>query len=166
MNVSQALNSFMNPLLMWHRLAWKTGEMAIASAQVIGRRTSRIALAGSAPSARDQREFAMMGQEKRAAALQAAQAAGTSMLMLNGHFAELAFKQTMSMAVAMMSLAASRTAAETARLQSKLLRDTTTRSVAAASKLSGAAAEVARRAMNPVHARVRSNVRRLGRKSG
>lgn len=165
MNTIQALNAFTHPLLMWHRLAWKTGEMAIASAQVIGRRTSRIALAGSAPSARDQRELTLMGQEKGAAALQAAQAAGMSMLMLNGHIAELAFKQTMSMAAAMMSLAASRTAAETTRLQSKLLRDTMTRSVAAASKLSGAAAQVARHALDPVHARVRGNVRRLGRNS-
>jgi hypothetical protein len=38
----------MNPFLMWSRLAWKTGEMAIASAQVIGHRTSRPALSGAA----------------------------------------------------------------------------------------------------------------------
>ena len=81
---------------MWSRLAWKTGEMAIASAQVIGHRTSRLALAGSVPSARDQREFALMGQEKGEAAMESAQAVGVRMLMLNQQFAALAFKQMLS----------------------------------------------------------------------
>ncbi len=49
MNSSQALNLFMNPFLMWSRLAWKTGEMAIASPQVVGHRTSRLALADPVP---------------------------------------------------------------------------------------------------------------------
>jgi len=66
-NSSRNLNLFMNPFLMWSRLAWKTGEMAIASAQIIGHRTGRFALAGPVPSARDQREFALMGHEKNEA---------------------------------------------------------------------------------------------------
>ena len=165
MNSSEALNLFMNPFLMWSRLAWKTGELAIASAQVIGHRTKRIALAGSLPSARDQREFALMGQEKGAAAMESAQAVGVRMLMLNQQFAALAFKQVLSTSVALMSIAASRTAAESAGRQSKLVRDTMASSVVAASKLSGSTAQLARRALKPVHARVSGNVRRLGRKS-
>lgn len=93
MNSSAALNLFLNPFLMWSRLAWKTGEMAIASAQVIGLRTKRIALASSLPGPRDQREFVLMGQEKGATAMESAQAVGARILMLNQQFAALAFKQ-------------------------------------------------------------------------
>ena len=164
MNSSRTLNLFMNPFLMWSRLAWKTGEMAIASAQVIGHRTSRLALAGSVPSACDQREFALMGQEKGDAALESAQAVGVSMLMLNQQFTALAFKQMLSVSVALMSIAASRTAAESVDRQSKLVRDTMTSSVVAASKLSGSTAELARRALKPVHTRISGNVRRLGKR--
>ncbi len=149
---------------MWSRLAWKTGEMAIASAQVIGHRTSRLALAGSVPSACDQREFALMGQEKGDAALESAQAVGVSMLMLNQQFTALAFKQMLSASVALISIAASRTAAESVDRQSKLVRDTMTSSVVAASKLSGSTAELARRALKPVHTRISGNVRRLGKR--
>jgi hypothetical protein len=164
-NSSRALNLFMNPFLMWSRLAWKTVEMATASAQVIGHRTSRPALAGYVPSARDQREFALMGREKGEAALESAQAVGVRMLMLNQQYAALAFKQMLSASVALMSIAASRTAAESVDRQSKLVRDTMTSSVVAASKLSGSTAQLAQSALKPVHTRVSGNVRRLGRMS-
>ena len=154
----------MNPFLMWSRLAWKTGEMAIASTQVIGPRTSRLALAGSVPSVRDQREFALMGQEKSEAALESAQAVGVRMLMLNQQFAALAFKQMLSASAALMSIAASRTPAESVERQSKLVRDTMASSVIAASKLSGSTAQLARRALKPLHTRVSGNVRRLGKR--
>ena len=150
---------------MWSQLAWKVGEMAIASAQIIDHRTSRFALAGPVPSARDQREFALMGHEKGEAALESAQAVGVRMLMLNQQFATLAFKQMMSASAALLSLAASRTAAESVERQSKLVRDTMTGSVVAASKLSGSTARLAQRALKPVHSRVSGNVRRLGRKA-
>jgi hypothetical protein len=163
-NSSRALNLFMNPFLIWSRLAWKTAEMANASAQVIGHRTRRLALAGSVPSARDQREFALMGQKKGDAALESAQAVGVRLLMLNQQFAALAFKQMLSASVAMMSIAASRTAAEAVDRQLKLVRDTMTDSVVAASKLSGSTAHLARRALKPVHTRVSGNVRRLGKR--
>ena len=162
MNSSQTLNLFINPFLTWSRLAWKTGEMAIASAQVIGHRTSRLALAGALPSARDQREFTLMGQEKGAAAMESAQAVGARMLMLNQQFAALAFKQMLSASAALMSIAASRTAAESVGRQSKLVRDTMTSSVVTVSKLSDSTAHLARRALKPVHTRVSGNVRRLG----
>jgi hypothetical protein len=163
-NSSRDLNLFMNPFLMWSRLAWKTGEMAIASAQVIGHRATRLTHAGTLPSARDQREFALMGQEKGAAALESAQAVGVSMLMLNQQFAALAFKQMLSASAALMSIAASRTAAEAVDRQSKLVRNTMIGSAVAASKLSGSTAQTARRALKPVHTRVSGNVRRLGKR--
>ena len=163
MNSSRTLSLFMHPFLLWSRLAWSTGEMAIASAQVIGHRTRRFALAANVPSARDQREFALMGHEKGEAAMESAQAIGAGMLMLNQQIATLAFKQLLSSSAALLSIAASRTTAESVDRQSKLVRDTVTSSIAAASELSGSTARLARGALKPVHARVSENVRRLGR---
>jgi hypothetical protein len=154
----------MNPFLMWSRLAWKTGEMAIGSAQVIGHRTSRLALAGPVPSERDQREFALMGQEKSEAAMESAQAVGMRMLTLNEQFRRLRSNDRCQRRNALMSIVASRSATESAGHQSKLVRDTMANSLVAASKLSGATAQLARRALKPVHARVSGNVRRLGAK--
>jgi hypothetical protein len=45
-------------------LAVKAAELAIAVPQVVAHRLTRMALAGAKPSARDQREFRRMGQEK------------------------------------------------------------------------------------------------------
>lgn len=128
-------------------MVWKTGEMAIASAQVTGLRTKRIALAGSLPGPRDQREFALMGQEKGAAAMESAQAVGAHILMLNQQHAALAFKQILSASVSLMSIAASRSAAESVERQSKFARDSMAGSIVAASKLSGATAQLTRRAL-------------------
>jgi hypothetical protein len=147
---------------MWSRLAWQTAEMATGSAQVIGYRSSRLALAGSVPSARDQREFALMHQEKGEAAFESARAVGARMMMMNQQFAALAFKQMLSASVALLSIAASRTATESADRQLRLVRDTASSSVVAASRLSGATARLARSALKPVHTRVSGNVRRLG----
>jgi hypothetical protein len=56
------------PFALWTDLALRTAEMCVASAQVIGHRTHRMATAGPRPSLRDRREFARMGLEKAAAA--------------------------------------------------------------------------------------------------
>jgi len=50
-----------NPLLLWMKLGVRTNEMLVASAQVIGHRTARMASATPIPSEPDQREFALMG---------------------------------------------------------------------------------------------------------
>ena len=138
--------------------------MAIASTQVIGHRTRRLALAGPLPSARDQAEFALMGREKGAAALESAQAVGVPVLMLTGQFATLAVKQMMAASAALMSIAASRSPAESVDRQAKLVRDTVTGSVVATSRLAASAATLSRSALKPVHKRVSSNVKRLGKR--
>jgi hypothetical protein len=153
-----------NALGMWTRFAMSAGEMAMASAQVIGHRTRRLALAGSSPSVRDQREFALMGQEKGEAALEAAQAAGARLWILNQQFAAIAFKQMISSSSSLMSIASSRTGVESLNRQSKRLRDTMNGYVVDASKLSGSTAQFARRALKPVHLRVSNNLKRLNRK--
>src|ERR1700691_1071048 len=161
MRSKRGLNMFMNPFFMWSRLAWKTSEMAMASAQVIGHRTSRLALAGPLPNARDRREFAQMGQEKHEAALESAQAMGGPMLTLNQQFAALACEQMFSASAALVSIATSRTPAQLVARQSKLMHDAMNSSAATAAKLSGSTARVARSALKPVHRRVNENARRL-----
>ena len=164
MKSGHPLNMFVNPLLMWTQLAWQTGEMAVASSQVIGHRSRRLALAGPVPNARDQHEFARMSQEKSAAALESVQAAGLPMVALGQQVALFAFKQMFSTSMALMSIAASRTTAESATRQAKLASDTLNNSMAAASDLSVSTVKLARSALKPVHTRVKSNARRLGKR--
>jgi hypothetical protein len=45
----------------------KAAELAFAVPQVVAHRVTRMALAGTSPTARDQREFRQMGTEKMAA---------------------------------------------------------------------------------------------------
>ncbi len=93
--------------------------------------------------------------------LESAQAFGARALTLNQQFATLAFKQLMTASVALMSIASSRSAAESVERQGKLVRDAITGSVAAASKLSGSTARVAADALKPVRKRVSANAKRL-----
>ena len=62
-----------NPGLLWFDYAAKTAEMLLSSGFVINSRVNRMAKAGPSPSARDRKEFMLMGAEK-------AQAAQESML--------------------------------------------------------------------------------------
>src|SRR5512132_3126405 len=133
--------SFTNPFLAWTGLAWKTGEMLLASAQVVQHRTGRMAAAGATPSARDRREFALMGQEKIEAGVESATAMATQMMTLNPWLGALAVKHMMTGAAAVMSLAASRTARQAMARRAKLVR-TVTQSAATTAQLSGAAARL------------------------
>lgn len=155
---------FKTPFLIWSRLAIKTGEMALGSAQVIAHRTARLSLAGGAPVEADRREFALMGREKGEAALESARAMGWSMVTMNQQFAALAFKQVLSAWASMMSIATSRTPAQSVERQAKFVQDAVGDSIVAATRLSGSGAKVARSALHPVHKRVASNVVRLGKK--
>ncbi len=90
------------PWTPWIDLARQTSEMLTASAQVIGHRTRRLALAGGQPSARDRREFTRMGQEKIAAATESARAMAREMLAIHLRWGRLGFEQVLAgMSVAM-----------------------------------------------------------------
>lgn len=160
-----SLHPFATPFLIWTKLAWQAGEMAVASAQVIGHRTSRPMFSGFVPNASDQREHVLMVQEKGEVALQSAQAVYGRMLLLNRQFAELAMNQMVSMFTAMMSIATSRSPTESVDRQLRLVRTTVANAAGAASKLSSSSAQVVQRATKPVHARVTANAKRLGKRS-
>jgi hypothetical protein len=155
--------SFTNPVLVWTRLAWKTGEMMLASAQVIHHRTGRMAAASAKPSARDRREFALMGQEKIEAGVESASAIAAQMMTMNPLLGPRAFKHMMASAAVVMSLAASRTAGQAMARHAKLVR-TMTQSAATTAQLSGAAGRLAQRGLKPIHSRATANAKRLGKR--
>ena len=73
----------LNPFFAWNELAMKTGEMMLASAQVIQHRTGRLVTAGPNPSLRDRREFTLMGQEKVEAIAESTQAMAMQMMAMS-----------------------------------------------------------------------------------
>ena len=154
----------LNPFLMWTDLAFKSGEVLLASAQVIGHRSHRMALAGPTPNARDQREFALMGEEKIAAAAESAQAMAMSMMKLNQQVGALVFRQMLTGATAMMSLASSRTTGQSVARQARLVRDTLANSAAATSQLSTSTARLVDKGLKPIHSRAKGNAKRLARR--
>ena len=131
--------SFTNPFLVWTRLAWKTGEMMLASAQVIEHRTGRMPVAGAKPSARDRREFALMGQEKIEAGVESASAMAAQMIAMNPLLGTRAVKNMMTGAAALMSLATSQTASQAMARHAKVVR-LTAESAGTTAQVSGAAA--------------------------
>lgn len=155
------------PMLAWNKFAWNAGEMAVSSLRVIGHRMGRLMFSNTAfagPSDTDRREINLMGREKGEAVVESAQALGASMMMLNQQLSTFALKQMFSVSMATMSIAASRTAAQSADRQAKLLHDTLSDSVVAASKISGTTARIARSVIRPASKRVKANVRRLGKR--
>ena len=150
-----------NPLRIWSEFAWKTGEMMLASVQVIGHRSSRMLSAGSSLGAGDRGELALMGQEKIAAAAESAQAMALSSMRLTQQFGAMAFKQMLTGTAAILSLAASATPGQSVARQTKLVRDTMTHSAVATSQLSKSAARLAHRGLKPIHSRATGNAKRL-----
>lgn len=150
-----------DPLSTWTSLALKTGEMMLASAQVITHRTGRMAMAGANPSARDRKEFALMGQEKIQAVVESTRAIATDMMGVNQQLGTLAFQQWMGGANGFMALATSRTVAQSGKRQAEFVRSAMANSTAAASDLSGSIARLAHRGLKPIHSRATGNAKRL-----
>ena len=73
-------SAYLKPFALWTDLAMQTTGMMLASAEVIGHRTTRMAQSSFPPSAKDAAEFNLMGQEKMEAATESMQAAGTAMM--------------------------------------------------------------------------------------
>jgi hypothetical protein len=152
-----------NPFLAWTDLAWKIGEMSMASAQVIAHRTRRMTAAGPMPNARDRQEFTRMGQEKVGAATESAYAIAAHLAMMNLKFGVRAFRHMVTGTAALMSLATSRSVGQSFARQAKLAQ-TVSRSAITACQLSDSTARLARRGLKPIHARATANARRLGKR--
>jgi hypothetical protein len=152
-----------NPSTLWSSLAMKTGEMMLASAQVINHRTGRIARAGASPNSRDRREFTLMGQEKIAAASESAQAVAARVLNLNQQIGTIAFNQLVTGTAGIVALATARTIAQSGKAQAELMRDTISSSAKTASQLADSVARVAHQGLKPVHSRATANAKRLAK---
>jgi len=150
-----------NPFSVWADVAWKTCEMMAASAEVIGHRAGRMAVAGPLPDARDQREFALMGQEKIEAAAESARAMAELVMTMNRQLGAQAFSQMLTGSTAMISLAASSSVGQSLERQSELVR-TVTESAIVASQLPNSAGLLAQSAVKPIYSRTKANARRLG----
>ena len=55
---------FIDPLMVWADVAWKTGELLSSSSAVIQARTRRMAAAGLLPGVDDQAEFELIWARK------------------------------------------------------------------------------------------------------
>ena len=163
MTSSTCLSLFQEQLALWSDLTWKAGEMLAASAQVIGHRTGRMAVAGVQPSARDRREFALMGQEKLDAAAASAAAMGSQWFAFGNAAALQAWRDALAATDAALALASSRSVQESVERQAALAR-TLGRSAASAGRLGTAGAHIAGRGLAPIHAAATANARRLARK--
>jgi hypothetical protein len=141
----------------------KTGEMMLASAQVIHHRTGRIAAAGPTPNQRDRREFTVMGQEKFAAASESAQAVAARMLKLNQQMRAVAFNNIVTGTAGVMSVATARTIAQSSKAQAALMQSTISSSSKAASQIADSVARIAHHGLKPVHSRATANAKRLGK---
>jgi hypothetical protein len=78
------------PWTLWMQWAARSMEMWLAAGQVIGARTHRMARAGHNPSARDRKEFALMGTEKMQAAAQSWAGMFTALAPLQAQWARIA----------------------------------------------------------------------------
>jgi hypothetical protein len=136
--------------------------MTAAAAEVVARRTQRMTVVGPNPSARDRREFALMGAEKIDAAAQSALSVGAELWRMNQRLAIDAWFGALAASTDMLSLASSRTAPQALARQKKLAR-TLRRAAPTAAQLSAAMASLTGATLKPVHARVKRNAGRLRR---
>ena len=87
MDRNKTLSLCANPFSVWTDMALKTCEMMVDSAEIIGHRAGLMAVAGPIPNASDQREFALMGQEKIEAAAESARAMAEFVMTMNRQLA-------------------------------------------------------------------------------
>ncbi|MCA1933909.1 MAG: hypothetical protein LDL37_00545 [Asticcacaulis sp.] len=150
----------LNPFFAWTSLALKSSEMLMASAEVITHRVNRMANADAIPSAEDQREFTLMGQEKLEAGTESLMAMSQYWMNLNHEVSTQAFHNMMDMGHSLTALATSRSAAEALTHQARLA-DSVMRGVNHAADLSGKAAALTEHGLKPVHSRAVANAKRL-----
>ena len=178
------------PWMAWAEVAMSASEMMMASAQVVGQRGTRMATARLPLSARDQKEFTMMGVEKMQAAGESMLAMMSPMLVNGGAVAmrlsELMWGQMLRNGrqfAKWSPLAWSDPAAwgppsawseapveagtrllTEAVQQGNYLRATANDAAKAVSHVSRMASKVAKRGIKPVKTRAKANARRLARR--
>jgi predicted metal-binding membrane protein len=161
--MKRSVNRYWNPVLAWSELVWKMTEMSIASASVVGHRTSRMAKAGPVPNARDRSELARMGSEKIAAGIESAVALGRHGTATQMNHSARTLGLMLQSATALMSLYGSQNGGQFFARQAKLTK-TLTKLAGSSVDLSDSMARLATRGLAPVHSRAVANAKRLGKR--
>jgi hypothetical protein len=156
-------NLIANPFLAWSSLMLTSSQMMFTSAQVIGQRISRMLLAGDTPTRSDQREIALMSEEKVAAAVESAQLMTQGMFKLGQDLAVMAGKQMLAGVPLMMSIAASATPRQSAERQTNLARAGLANAAQANSRIASAVPRIAHKSLAPIHAKATANRKRLAK---
>ncbi len=151
---------FFNPLMLWADITLKVQEMLVSSSAVIQARTGRLVNAGHSPSAEDLAEFQLMGHEKLAAASESGAAIANQLHTTHFALVNRATQQWLGGATALLSLSTSTSPAQAA-LHAEAFSGAVTRSAATMSQLSSASARIVQRGLKPIHAKAKSNARRL-----
>jgi len=160
----KSLSLYTNPFVIWAEVAAKTGEMMLASAQVIGHRTSRMAAAGVRPSARDRKEFALMGSEKLAAIEESSRAMALRIGDFNARMAGAALSQMLKNSASLMSIASSATPLQAANRQMQLAQRMISAGAAAGADAANTDGHIVGQGLKPVHRRATGNARRLAKR--
>lgn len=158
-------SSFLNPFALWTDLAMQTTGMMLASAEVIGHRTTRMANASIPPSARDAAEFTLMGQEKVEAATESMQAAGLAMLTFSPFAAMKMLNEMAAVQTSLFHLATS-SSLPAAMSRHQTLGRSMRKATDSALSLSDHAANAALDTLKPIHRRATANAKRLGKRLG
>jgi hypothetical protein len=154
----------LEPIRIWSAVAWKFGELMLASAQVIGYRTGQMLSPAASSGSRNTREFALMGQEKVSAALESGRAVALDSVALGQQLGTIAVRQMLANMTAFMSLAGSRSVGDAMNLQGKIVGKAVRDSANGASRLSRSGGMIAKKSLKPIHSRATANARRLGKK--
>jgi hypothetical protein len=170
--------------MAWMDVAASMSQMMLSSGQVVAQRGARMAASTMPLSARDQKEFTLMGAEKVHAAGEAMQAMFTPMLVNGGalalKLAEVGWRQMLRNARLLHNwsplafgtpetwsaspLAASTKAMNEVVRQGNYLSASINDAAHTAGHVNRAASSVARRAIKPVHRKVKANARRLAKR--
>ena len=161
--MKHSITRYWNPVLAWSELAWKMTEMSIASASVVGHRTSRMAKAGPVPSARDRGELARMGSEKIVAGIESAIALGRHGTATQMNHSARTLGLMLQSTTALMSLYDSQNRGQFFARQAKLTR-TLMQLTGSAVDLSNSTARLAIQGLVPIHSRAVANAKRLGKR--
>ncbi len=148
------------PLTAWTDLALQTGEMVMASLQVIGHRTQRMVASQGLPNALDRAEFSLMGQEKLEAASESVQAMGALWHNTQVEFGAQALEEILLGWNDCMSLLPSPPGSWPQPPTQAF--DVYTRATDGALQLSTNLVRIAQAGLAPIHSRATANAKRLG----
>src|SRR5689334_18085581 len=148
-----------NALFAWADLAFRTGELMLASANVVQHRIRRMAVAGPIPGNDDRREFTRMGHEKLIG-FGASAAAISPAILAHQQLATQALAQSWATGAAMLSLINSRSVTEALTRQAKLAQ-TMVRASSTTERLSGSTARLSLLGLAPITRIAKANAKRL-----